>query len=275
MRVTTANVNGIRAAARRGGLEWLIADDADIICLQEVRATPDQVYAELEGTALTGWHLAYAESADKGRNGVAVLTRTEPNEIRIGVGEDYFADSGRWIEVDLETQGEPLTVVSTYIHSGEVGTPRQDDKYRFLEAVDTRLSTLRRRASRRKGHVLVAGDFNIAHAEVDIKNWKGNLTNAGFLPEERAYLDRWFGPAGSGKGPWFDLGRRLGGPGPGPYTWWSWRGKGFDTDGGWRIDYQMTTSSLADRAREAVVGKAPTYAQRWSDHAPLTVVFED
>ena len=275
MRVTTANVNGIRAAARRGGLNWLAHDDADVICLQEVRANPDQVHAELKGTALTDWHLAYAESADKGRNGVAVLTRNEPTDVRVGVGEEYFADSGRWIEVDIDSGSDRLTVVSAYIHSGEVGTPRQDDKYRFLDAVDARLATLKRRAARRKGHVLVAGDFNIAHAEVDIKNWKGNLKNAGFLPEERVYLDRWFGPAGSGKGPWADLGRRLGGPGPGPYTWWSWRGKGFDTDGGWRIDYVMTTQALADRAREAVVGKAATYAQRWSDHAPLTVVFDD
>lgn len=275
MRVTTANVNGIRAAARRGGLDWLVADNADIICLQEVRATPEQVRTELADTGLAAWHLAYAESGDKGRNGVAVLTRTEPIDVRIGVGEEYFADSGRWIEVDIDVQGEPLTVVSAYIHSGEVGTARQDDKYRFLDAVDTRLGSLKRRASRRKGHVLVAGDFNIAHAEVDIKNWKGNLKNAGFLPEERAYLDRWFGPAGSGKGAWRDLGRALGGPGPGPYTWWSWRGKGFDTDGGWRIDYVATTPGLAGRAREAVVGKAPTYAERWSDHAPLSVVFDD
>lgn len=275
MRVTTANVNGIRAAARRGGLDWLVDDNADVICLQEVRANPEQVQTELADTGLAAWHLAYAESSDKGRNGVAVLTRAEPTDISIGVGEEYFADSGRWIEVDIDARGEPLTVVSAYIHSGEVGTARQDDKYRFLDAVDARLASLKRRAGRRKGHVLVAGDFNIAHAEVDIKNWKGNLKNAGFLPEERAYLDRWFGPAGSGKGPWADLGRALGGPGPGPYTWWSWRGKGFDTDGGWRIDYVATTPGLAGRAREAVVGKAPTYAERWSDHAPLSIVFDD
>ena len=275
MRVTTANVNGIRAAKRRGGLDWLATDGADVICLQEVRATPAQVAEELADSDLTAWHLAYAESEDKGRNGVAVLTRAEPAEVRIGVGEPSFAKSGRWIEVDIDGPHGPLTIVSAYIHSGEVGTPRQDDKYRFLDAVDARLASLRRRASRRKGHVLIAGDFNIAHAEVDIKNWKGNLKNAGFLPEERAYLDKWFGPAGSAKGPWADLGRRLGGPGPGPYTWWSWRGKGFDTDGGWRIDYVVTTPALADHAREAVVGKAPTYAERWSDHAPLSITFED
>jgi len=274
MRVVTANVNGIRAAARRGGLGWLAAADADVLCLQEVRATADQVAQELADSPLSEWHVSYAESVDKGRNGVAVLTRDKPKAVRIGVGEESFADSGRWIEVDLASEFGPLTVVSIYIHSGEVGTARQDDKYRFLDAVDSRLAALRKRATRTKGHVLLTGDFNIAHAEVDIKNWKGNLKNAGFLPEERAYLDRWFGPAGSGKGPWIDLGRSLGGPGPGPYTWWSWRGKGFDTDGGWRIDYVAATPGLAAHAAEAVVGKAATYAERWSDHAPLSVTFE-
>ena len=273
MRVTTANVNGIRAAARRGGLDWLARDGADVICLQEVRATPAQAAEEIAASPLAGWHLSYADSAEKGRNGVAVLSRSAPLAVRIGPGDAAFADSGRWIEVDLESPFGPLTVVSVYIHSGEVDTSRQDDKYRFLEAMDARLVALRRRATRRSGEVLVAGDFNIAHAEVDIKNWKGNLANAGFLPEERAYLDRWFGLPGRADGPWADLGRRLGGPGPGPYTWWSWRGRGFDTDGGWRIDYVITTAGLAAAARSAVVGKAPSYAERWSDHAPLGITF--
>ena len=273
MRVVTANVNGIRAAARRGGLEWLAASGADVIGLQEVRASDDQARAELAASGLAEWHLAHAPSAEKGRNGVAVLTREAPEAVRVGVGEASFDDSGRWVEVDLESPWGPLTVVSVYIHSGEVGTPRQDDKYRFLEAMDARLASLRRRATRRKGQVLVMGDFNIAHAEVDIKNWRANRENAGFLPEERAYLDRWLGPAGTASGPWADLGRRLGGEGPGPYTWWSWRGRGFDTDGGWRIDYVITTPGLAEAAREAVVGKAATYAERWSDHAPLSVDF--
>lgn len=166
-----------------------------------------------------------------------------------------------------------MTVVSAYVHTGEAGTPKQEEKFRFLNAMGRRMDALRRRASRAKGHVLITGDFNIAHAEVDIKNWRRNRDKAGFLPEERAYLDRWFGPAGSGSGPWADLGRRLGGDGPGPYTWWSWRGRGFDTDGGWRIDYIATTPALAESAREAVVGKAATYAERWSDHAPLSVTF--
>ena len=270
----TANVNGIRAAARRGGLDWLADAGADIICLQEVRATHDQVHEQLAGSPLASMHVAHSAAEALGRNGVAVLTRVEPREVREGVGDPEFASQGRWIEVDIDSELGPLTVVSAYVHTGEAGTPKQDEKFRFLDAMDRRLAALRRRASRAKGHVLVTGDFNVAHAEVDIKNWKGNRDKAGFLPEERAYLDRWFGVPGAAKpGPWHDLGRALGGPGPGPYTWWSWRGRGFDTDGGWRIDYQIVTPGLAERAVRADVGKAPTYAQRWSDHAPLTATF--
>lgn len=270
----TANVNGIRAAARRGGLDWLAAANADVICLQEVRATHEQVHEQLSESGLAHMHVSHSASESLGRNGVAVLSLAQPVAVREGVGEPEFARQGRWIEVDLETALGPLTVVSAYVHTGEAQTPKQDEKFRFLDAMDRRLAALRRRASRLKGHVLVTGDFNVAHAEVDIKNWKGNRDKAGFLPEERAYLDRWLGVPGGKPGPWRDLGRALGGPGPGPYTWWSWRGRGFDTDGGWRIDFQIATPELAARAREAVVGKAPTYAERWSDHAPLTVTFD-
>jgi exodeoxyribonuclease-3 len=269
----TANVNGIRAAARRGGLDWLADARADVICLQEVRATHEQVHEQLAESGLSGMHVSHSASQSLGRNGVAVLSREQPVAVREGLGEPEFASQGRWIEVDLTTTFGPLTVVSAYVHTGEAETPKQDEKFRFLDAMDRRLAALRRRASRQKGHVLVTGDFNVAHAEVDIKNWKGNRDKAGFLPEERAYLDAWFGVPGGKPGPWIDLGRTLGGPGPGPYTWWSWRGRGFDTDGGWRIDYQIATPALAALAHEAVVGKAPTYAERWSDHAPLTVTF--
>ena len=169
--------------------------------------------------------------------------------------------------MDITSPWGPLTVVSAYIHSGEAETPKQDEKYAFLAAMDRRLKALRARATRAKGHVVVCGDFNIAHHNVDIKNWKGNLKSAGFLPEERVYLDRWFGKD------WVDLGRALGGDGPGPYTWWSWRGKAFDTDAGWRIDYVIATPGLAAHAATAVVGRASSYDERWSDHAPLSVNF--
>ncbi len=268
LRVITANVNGIRAAARRGGLDWLAAADADVVCLQEVRATHEQLHDALAQSGLRDLHVAHAPAPQLGRAGVAVLTREQPTAIRTTIGLAAMDGQGRWIEVDVDTPVGPLTVVSAYVHTGEAGTPRQEEKYAFLDAMDTRLGRVKRAASRRKGHALVCGDLNIAHHEVDIKNWKGNRGKAGFLEPEREYLDRWFARD------WVDLGREHGGPGPGPYTWWSWRGRGFDTDGGWRIDYAVATPSLAARCTGAQVGKAASYDERWSDHAPLTVRFD-
>jgi len=265
--VVTANVNGIRAAGRRGGLDWLAAAGADVICLQEVRATHEQLHEVLAESGLRDWHVSHAPAPQLGRAGVAVLTREQPSAVRTETGLDGMDGLGRWVEVDVATDVGPLTVVSAYVHTGEADTPKQVEKYAFLDAMDTRLASLRRSASRRKGHALVCGDLNVAHREVDIKNWRGNRGKAGFLEQEREYLDRWFAKD------WVDLGRAHGGPGPGPYTWWSWRGKGFDTDGGWRIDYALATSALGKRCTGAVVGKAPSYAERWSDHAPLTVTF--
>ena len=265
--VVTANVNGIRAASRRGGLDWLVAAEADVLCLQEVRATHEQLHEALAESGLRDWHVSHAPAPQLGRAGVAVLTRERPSAVRTEAGQAAMDGLGRWVEVDVASQVGPLTVVSAYVHTGEADTPKQVEKYAFLDGMDARLATLRRAAARRKGHVLVCGDLNVAHREVDIKNWKGNRGKAGFLEEERAYLDRWFAKD------WVDLGRAHGGPGPGPYTWWSWRGKGFDTDGGWRIDYAVATPGLAGRCTGAVVGKAATYAERWSDHAPLTVTF--
>ena len=265
--VVTANVNGIRAAARRGGVAWLAASGADVICLQEVRATDEQLAEALDDAGLGHLHVAHTEAAAKGRAGVAVLTTVPHRAVRVGPGPDEFADSGRWVEVDVDTDVGPLTVVSTYVHTGEAtDKARQAEKYRFLDAMEQRLVALARPRVRRQA--LLCGDLNVAHTEHDIKNWRGNRGKAGFLEDERAYLTRWFTEHG-----YVDLGRRFGGDGPGPYTWWSWRGRGFDTDGGWRIDYAIATAKLGARAVSAEVGKAATYDERWSDHAPLTVDF--
>jgi exodeoxyribonuclease-3 len=255
MRLIVANVNGVRAAGRRGGLAWLAAQDADVITLQEVRASSEQLAKALADGGLAGYHVALAESDQPGRAGVAVLSRDpiEQQVSRLGTGVD---DAGRWLEA---TTGG-VVVVSCYVHTGEAGTPRQEVKYAFLDAMTARMAALRDAA-------VVTGDFNIAHREVDIKNWKGNLKKAGFLPAERAYFDRW---AGQG---WVDLGRRFGGDGPGPYTWWSWRGQAFDNDAGWRIDHALATPRLAARATAVTVGRADSYAERWSDHAPVVVDF--
>lgn len=264
LRIATVNVNGLRAAYRKGMAEWLEPREVDILCLQEVRA-PDAIVRELIGE---GWHILHAEAEAKGRAGVAIASRQEPVATRVGIGDDYFSTAGRWVEADYSVKtasGEntTLTVVSAYVHSGEVDTPKQVDKYRFLDIMVNRLPELAKHSE----HALVVGDLNVGHTELDIKNWKGNTKRAGFLLEERAYFDRFFGEEIG----WRDVHRGLAGAIDGPYTWWSQRGKAFDTDTGWRIDYHMATPGLADAAVVAVVDRAASYDTRFSDHAPLVV----
>ena len=253
------NVNGIRAAYKRGMAEWLADREVDILCLQEVRA-PDAIVRELLGES---WQIVHAEAAAKGRAGVAIASRLEQIDVRGHIGDEYFLTSGRWIEADFRVNGSLLTVVSAYVHSGEVDTPRQEDKYRFLEVMTSRLPQLQENAD----HVLVVGDLNVGHTTRDIKNWKGNIKKAGFLPEERAYFDRFFGDEIG----YVDVHRALAGDVDGPYTWWSWRGQAFDNDTGWRIDYHMATPGLASAAVSATVDRAASWDTRFSDHAPLVV----
>lgn len=261
--VATVNVNGIRAAFRRGMGAWLDARNPDVLLLQETRAGDEHLRDHLDPDV---WDLVHAECMTKGRSGVAIASRLPMRAVRIGMDQGVPTNSGRWVEADLDLpDGGALTVVSTYIHSGTVGTPSMAEKYAFLDLVTARMAELRAAGT----PAVVAGDVNIAHRNVDIKNWKGNLKAAGFLPEERAYLDRWFDEQG-----WVDVGRSLGGDGPGPYTWWSWRGQAFDNDAGWRIDYQIVTPDLAERAVKAEVDRAPSYAERFSDHAPLVVDYD-
>ncbi|WP_028044963.1 exodeoxyribonuclease III [Cellulomonas sp. URHE0023] len=266
--IASVNVNGIRAAYKRGMGAWLEARKPDVVLLQEVRAS-DEILADHLPPG--EWHLAHEASEKAGRAGVAIASRLPMNAVRIGLKTGVTGDSGRWVEAELALaahEGAPartLTVVSTYQHSATAGTPSLDAKYEFLDHVTSRLAEI----AEGGGYAVVAGDLNIAHREVDLKNWKGNLKHAGFLPRERAYLDRWFDDLG-----WRDLGRELGGEGPGPYTWWSWRGQAFDNDAGWRIDYQLATPDLADAAVSATVDRAPTYAERFSDHAPVVVEYD-
>ena len=259
--ISTVNVNGLRAAAKKGLVQWLDTTDADIVCLQETRAEPGQVPTEL--TEPNGWHMALAESETKGRAGVALLSRTAPEAVRIGFGSKEFDRSGRYLECEFPG----LVVASLYLPSGETDTPRQDEKYRFLEEFLDHLIRLRESAGGRD--VVVCGDWNIAHREVDLKNWKSNQRSAGFLPQERSWLDRVYGEAG-----YVDVVRGLHPDGPGPYSWWSYRGKAFDNDSGWRIDLVVTTEDIARRAKVARVERAATYQERWSDHAPVTVTFD-
>jgi exodeoxyribonuclease-3 len=265
MRVITANVNGIRAAARRGGLDWLRDADPDVLCLQEVRASDDQLAGALAEGGFDGWHLAHARCSTPGRAGVAVVSRAPHSRLRVELpGSEEFASCGRWVEADLEVGGRTVTVVSVYVHTGEAETERQEEKYRFLEAMTVRMAEL----AAEDAHVVVCGDVNVAHRQADLKNWKGNIGKAGFLPEEQAYLDKWLADS------WVDVTRRAAGDVAGPYTWWSWRGKAFDNDAGWRIDYQLATAPLADRVTRTFVGRADTYAERWSDHAAVVADYD-
>lgn len=262
--VSTVNVNGLRAAAKKGYTEWLAATSADVVCLQEVRAEPGQLAPEVREPE--GWYASWAPSEEKGRSGVGLLTRREPHAVRVGFGEPEFDTSGRYLEADLDG----LTVASLYLPSGDVGTPRQDEKDRFMAGFLPHLVELRDKAAADGRDVLICGDWNIAHQRIDLKNWKGNQKSSGFLPEEREWLGRVFDEAG-----YVDVHRRLVPDGPGPYTWWSYRGKAFDNDSGWRIDYQVATEGLAERAAKVEVERAPSYDLRWSDHAPLTVTYRD
>ena len=276
LRIASVNVNGIRAAYRKGMGEWLADRGVDILAIQEVRATR----ADLEPLIGDGWHLVNDEATAKGRAGVAIASRLPFTATRTTFGPDDFDSSGRWVEADVDVDGTPLTVVSVYVNSGEADTPKQEEKWRFLDALGEHLQQLA--ADGR--HVLLLGDFNVGHTTLDIKNWKGNVKRAGFLPRERAYFDRIFGEHGQeiqgadetvGRGlGWIDVGRTLSGEVPGPYTWWSQRGQAFDNDTGWRIDYHIATPALAATASNYTVDRASAYDQRWSDHAPVVADYE-
>ncbi|MBB4931967.1 exodeoxyribonuclease-3 [Lipingzhangella halophila] len=256
------NVNGLRAAARKGFLEWLGATDADVVCLQETRAERSQLAAEV--IAPPGWHVVLAPAATKGRAGVAVYSRVEPAAVRVGFGAAEFADAGRYVEADVGG----VTVASLYLPSGEVGTARQEEKERFMEAFLPYLVRRRAEVEADGRELVVCGDFNIAHREVDLRNWRNNRRTSGFLPEERSWLSRVFDEAG-----YVDVVRALFPEGEGPYSWWSYRGRAFDNDAGWRIDYQVATPGLAGLAKAARVERAESHDRRWSDHAPVTVEY--
>lgn len=261
--ISTVNVNGLRAAARKGLLDWLAGTDADIICLQETRARPEQLPRTV--THHGRYHLLLAPSDDPGRSGVAIYARTPPQAHRIGFGAPEFDAAGRYLEADI---GD-LTVASLYLPSGDVGTARQDEKHRFMDALLPYLVRRAAETAEQGRHLLVCGDVNIAHREADLKNWRNNRNHSGFLAGERAWLTRLLDHAGLG-----DVVRTLHPDWEGPYSWWSYRGRAFDNDAGWRIDYHLATPGLAARAAQARVERAASHDLRWSDHAPVTVTYD-
>lgn len=279
LKIATVNVNGIRAAFRKGMDTWLEQANPDVVLAQEVRAS-EEITSELFGD---DWQVAVNASQLKGRAGVAVAVRksspwyladSQADTVPVEVPQD----GGRWLEAVLtrENQGgkedAQLRVISAYFHSGEVGTEKQDHKMAHLERIGKRLERLMNAETSSENTeplVLVAGDFNVVHTELDIKNWKPNHNKrAGVLDEEIAFLDRWREQG------WVDVARTLAGQVQGPYSWWSWRGKAFDNDVGWRIDYQLATPALAALARTQQVDRAAAYDQRFSDHAPVVVSYE-
>ena len=273
LRIASINTNGVRAAFRKGMGEWLASRDVDILAIQEVRAST----ADLEQLLGPEWSILHDAATAKGRAGVALASRGAAKIHRVTLGADDLDSAGRWLEADYEVNGKIVTVVSTYVHSGEVDTPKQVEKYRFLDAMTERMPEI----AAHSDYAVIVGDLNVGHREFDIKNWKGNVKRAGFLPVERAYFDRFLGEAGTtvtgvdgstGRGlGWVDVGRRASGEVDGPYTWWSWRGQAFDNDTGWRIDYQLATPALAATVVNYAVDRAAAYDQRWSDHTPVVV----
>jgi exodeoxyribonuclease-3 len=273
LRIASVNTNGVRAAFRKGMGDWLAERGVDVLALQEVRAATEDV----EGLLGKEWHILHDAATAKGRAGVAIASRVPATAHRTALGPEEFDSAGRWLEADFSVGDRTITVVSSYVHSGEVDTPKQIEKYKFLDAMSERLAQLHDENEL----ALVVGDLNVGHRELDIRNWKGNRKNAGFLPRERAYFDRIFGPRGEtvtgvdeSTGPglgWVDVGRQWAGEVDGPYTWWSQRGQAFDTDTGWRIDYHVATPALAATVKHYAIDRAAAWDQRWSDHAPVVV----
>ena len=252
--ITTSNVNGIRAAKRKGIEIWAGRNTPDIWCMQEVRAPQheiDPIFDEFGFEYSTAGKIADQSELDrlnevcriKGRAGVGLLSALPVIDKRYGLpGLDDDVDSGRWIEADVKTpQGYIVTVVCVYVHAGNTDDPaKMEQKYRFLDTMLERMGQLRDEAAHGGRQSVLCGDFNIAHTPLDIKNAKANETHAGFLPEERAYVDKWLGEL-----EFVDVMRNLAGDIQGPYTWWSQRGRAFDNNVGWRIDDQFATPELA------------------------------
>ncbi len=255
LKVTTLNLNGIRAAARKGFFGWLARERSDVLCFQETKAQR----AQLDGNALffpEGYHAFFHDAEQRGYSGVALYARQEPDEVRVGLGWPEIDREGRW----LEARFGQLSVVSFYMPSGTSSAQRQDFKYTFMAPLLEYLKSLR--AVGRE--YIICGDWNIAHKPIDLKNWRSNQKNSGFLPEERAWLDRLFGEAG------FMDAFRLVNLASEQYTWWSFRGRAWDNNTGWRIDYHVITPGLRERVRGAEIYTA----ERFSDHAPLTLSYD-
>lgn len=257
-KLTSLNLNGLRSATRKGLEAWMESLRADCICVQEIKAQATDVQGQLDTLAGMVGYFHYAEK--KGYSGVGIYTRHQPSDICIGYGDAEFDAEGRCIELRFDTPTRKLSVLSVYFPSGSSSEERQQAKFRFLASFHPHL--MRLRAER---EFILCGDVNIAHQEIDLKNWKGNLKNSGFLPQERAWMTQLLEQDGL-----VDVYRRLHPDTTAEaYTWWSNRGQAWANNVGWRIDYQLATPTPAALAQSANIYKE----QRFSDHAPLTVEY--
>ncbi|MFZ1445992.1 MAG: exodeoxyribonuclease III [Candidatus Dechloromonas phosphoritropha] len=256
LRIISLNLNGIRSAWSKNVLPWVVARAPDFVCLQELKAQLPDLAPEM--LAPDDMHAFYHAAEKKGYSGVGIWCRRKPEAVLEGFGNGEFDAEGRYIRADLGK----LSVISLYLPSGSSSPERQEAKFRFLDAFLPHLAALRAEGR----EIVLCGDWNIAHKEIDLKNWRSNQKNSGFLPEERAWMTHVFDDHG-----WVDVYRRLHPEATGDsYTWWSNRGQAWAKNVGWRIDYQVATPGVAVGARRAEVYKG----ERFSDHAPLVIDYE-
>lgn len=254
MRIISLNLNGLRSATRKGVLPWLAEQQADVIALQETRLQERERQAE--DFSIPGYQAYFHDAQAKGYSGVALYLRKSPDRFEIGIGKDEFDVEGRWLQADFGK----LSVVSLYLPSGSSGEARQSFKFQVLEWLEQKFAALARDGRR----YIICGDYNIAHRAIDLKNWRGNQKNSGFLPEERAWMERLL--VGNR---WVDSHRQLK-PEVAEYTWWSNRGQAYANDVGWRIDYQIASPDLLHAPGEVRVHREG----RFSDHAALIVDYD-
>jgi exodeoxyribonuclease-3 len=253
MRIMTLNLNGIRSAARKGFFDWVKTQKADVICLQETKAQECQLDTAIH---LQDYQSYFFDAEKKGYSGVAIYSRIKPDTVVGGLGWECADKEGRYLQLNFPR----LSIASLYMPSGNSGEIRQKLKFQFLDHYKTILKKQRCQ----KRDFIICGDWNIAHKPIDLKNWRSNQKHSGFLPEERAWLDQVLGPMG-----YVDAFREINQQAE-QYTWWSNRGRAWDNNVGWRIDYQIITPDLRDKIKSAVIYKD----QRFSDHAPLTIDYK-
>src|SRR6478752_1086310 len=258
-KLTSLNLNGIRSAASKGVEAWVAKTSPDCICLQEVKAQAADVAGRFEEMAGLKGYFHFAEK--KGYSGVAVYTRHTPSDVIVGWGSSEFDAEGRYVELRFDTPARKTSIISCYFPSGSSGEERQQAKFRFLDVFDPYLAGMKK-----EREFILCGDINIAHKEQDLKNWRGNRKNSGFLPEERAWMTKLLSETGL-----VDVYRQLHPETTDAcYTWWSNRGQAYAKNVGWRLDYHLATPGVAATARQAAIYKD----QRFSDHAPLTIDYD-